>query len=1307
MVVITPPAEAAKPNRAAKVTICHRTASITNPYRRITVSVQGAKNHRTQHTGDTWSTTTASKTPKWGDIIPDFDTTGTRVNGLTARNYDNGGGATESEKRGYAIFNGTTYSGVNYSGKCGVMTTKQFIQIQVDAGETLTDVFTDLDTDPAAEDLALQQALGGSFNTWYQAQKTANGGVDLALTDISSSLDTNSPAATTLAVSNLADTSGNNNATVTLNGTFSPKNMSTSTSIYFEYSTISANIGTASSDGLSTAYSGSSGIKITNPSNVESNTITIAANQTGTFTIKGFLTGLTESTTYYYRVVGLTTSGSGDAAVDTLIPGGIRSFTTTSAAKSNQTIDFGSIADQSGTSYTAQATSKKTDNTNTDLTVSFTSLDTAICTVGSSSISSGVSSVTVTKVAPGLCQLTTSQAGDATYNAATAVDQNFYFLATQSITFEQPAGKTYGDAAFSIPATSFDTTPAKSLLTVTFTSTDTDVCTVGSSAIADGVSTATVTIVKAGDCIITATQAGGTNSNSVKFSAANSVSRTIVISKADLTITADNKTKNDGDSEPVWSISKSGLKGSDTVTSATYNFSSAGYASSTTAPTATGSYTITPSAAVFSVGNANNYNITYATGTYQITSNASQSITFAQPANQVYNASTYTLVATASSTLTVSFTSSTTSICTVSGTTLTKVAAGNCTIVASQAGGTVSSTTYGAATDVPRTFEITKATLTITSGFTAANKVFDGAVTADVTCGSIVLTGKIGAEDVSVSCTGMSGTFNNKNVADGKQVTGSGLTLTGTKSGNYQLTQPTTTANVTKAPLTLTAADASKAAGASDPTFTSNLTGAISGEAVTVSSVSYSRAAGESLGTYAITPSGGTLSNSNYEITTYVTGTLTISAVATPTISTTSLPDGTVSTAYSTTLTATGGSGTYSTWALTSGTLPAGISLTAGTGVIAGTPTIAGTTSLVFTVTDSNSQTSPTKTLTILINAASTNNDRGNQATNTPAKQNSGKLTVNLLDGKVVVPSKPNTPATPKTPNTPKPTQIIDPVSRVTVPLIGENGNKPEIKEVKTIQSPVQSSLDKDGNLEFKVPIGYEGTTKIELKQGDDTEPTIVEIPVVGPKPPGAPNSEAIEKPRFIAPVEGKVNVVGLDNKVSVSWKPEKEAAAYEVKSGEDTVCLTVYATCLLPSANNQSREFTVQSISNTGVKANIATGQGAAIPSGTLLAVVYFETDKSRLTKKSVATLTKLVNDLQALGLRDVYLAGHTDTRQSVTYNQRLSANRSTSVQKWLGQTVVDAVITKEQYGESKLAEDETGVVGKQINRRVEIRVS
>src|SRR5436309_2124359 len=54
-------------------------------------------------------------------------------------------------------------------------------------------------------------------------------------------------------------------------------------------------------------------------------------------------------------------------------------------------------------------------------------------------------------------------------------------------------------------------------------------------------------------------------------------------------------------------------------------------------------------------------------------------------------------------------------------------------------------------------------------------------------------------------------------------------------------------------------------------------------------------------------------------------------------ITTSGLPGATVGTAYSTTLAASGGSGTKS-WAVTAGSLPAGLSLSS-TGVVSGTPT--------------------------------------------------------------------------------------------------------------------------------------------------------------------------------------------------------------------------------------------------------------------------------------------------------------------------------------------------------------------------------
>jgi hypothetical protein len=89
-----------------------------------------------------------------------------------------------------------------------------------------------------------------------------------------------------------------------------------------------------------------------------------------------------------------------------------------------------------------------------------------------------------------------------------------------------------------------------------------------------------------------------------------------------------------------------------------------------------------------------------------------------------------------------------------------------------------------------------------------------------------------------------------------------------------------------------------------------------------------------------------------------------------PSIITTILATGTVGTAYSQTLSATGGTSPY-TWSIGSGTLPAGLTLSS-TGTISGTPTATCTaTPITFKVTDSNSTTA-TKSLAVTINAAPT-----------------------------------------------------------------------------------------------------------------------------------------------------------------------------------------------------------------------------------------------------------------------------------------------------------------------------------------------
>jgi arabinan endo-1,5-alpha-L-arabinosidase len=85
-------------------------------------------------------------------------------------------------------------------------------------------------------------------------------------------------------------------------------------------------------------------------------------------------------------------------------------------------------------------------------------------------------------------------------------------------------------------------------------------------------------------------------------------------------------------------------------------------------------------------------------------------------------------------------------------------------------------------------------------------------------------------------------------------------------------------------------------------------------------------------------------------------------------ITTTSLTGGTVTEAYTATLTATGGTGSGYAWSVSAGTLPGGMTL-AGTGILSGTPTAAGTFNFTAAVTDS-SQASATASLSLVIAAA-------------------------------------------------------------------------------------------------------------------------------------------------------------------------------------------------------------------------------------------------------------------------------------------------------------------------------------------------
>ncbi len=108
---------------SAKITICHRTRSVTNPYRMITVSLNSIQksNGHGDHIGGVFNTTAGwytSRTKDWGDIIPGA-TDGAPYNG------------SNSIDQNWTTEGKTFFPGGTNASKCGKMTAKQFYDIQI------------------------------------------------------------------------------------------------------------------------------------------------------------------------------------------------------------------------------------------------------------------------------------------------------------------------------------------------------------------------------------------------------------------------------------------------------------------------------------------------------------------------------------------------------------------------------------------------------------------------------------------------------------------------------------------------------------------------------------------------------------------------------------------------------------------------------------------------------------------------------------------------------------------------------------------------------------------------------------------------------------------------------------------------------------------------------------------------------------------------------------------------------------------------------------------------------------------------
>ena len=617
-----------------------------------------------------------------------------------------------------------------------------------------------------------------------------------------------------------------------------------------------------------------------------------------------------------------------------------------------------------GNSVTLTATVASTAGTPAG-TVTFYSGTTAL---GTGTLNgSGVATLSTTTLPVGTDSITASYAAAGNFSASTSPAISITVsAASQTITFSPIPSRPYGSGPFAVTATS--SLGSSYPVTITVQS--------GPAVINGG----TVSLTGAGTVVLQATQPGDTDHGAA------TATQSFQVTPVPLTVSANNASRAFGAANPVFSGTVTGALGSDSFTES--------FTTTATASSNVGSYPIVPAV----TGPKSNYTVTIVNGTLTVAAAATTTMLSA-PATASYG-SNVTLTATVTSTAgtpagTVTFLSGST----VLGTgTLNGGGTATLSTAALPAGTDSVTASYGAlgnfagSVSTATTITVNGTSQTIT--FPAiASRVYGSAPFA------VSATSSLGSSyPVTISVESGPAMISGGMVS----VTGVGtVVLQATQAGNKDYGPASTTQSfqVTPAPLTVSANNASRVYAAANPVFNGTVTGTVGSDSFT-ESFTTTATASSNAGSYPIVPAVTGAQLANYTVTT-VNGALTVTPAATAT--TLTAPGSAVSGAsVSLTATVTSGSGTPSgivtfysgTTSLGTGTLNgSGAATLSTTGLSSGTDSVtavyaaagnfATSTSSAMTVTVSAAPVTTPASYTVTANPTSLTVQPGSSATTT------------------------------------------------------------------------------------------------------------------------------------------------------------------------------------------------------------------------------------------------------------------------------------------------------------------------------------